>query len=240
MGNQDRWSQSAQDFYGREAYLKQEQERYQRFTQAYKKLLDRVSLTESTTILDLGCGAGEMSHAIRSSVKHYVGIDISTASLQVAKTKNPDSLFVCADMTSIPFSASFDFVLAMTSLEFCYDKNAALKNIDRMLSDTGKVYLEVRNADFLLFKVFAPLTGILTRVGLIVPYEAEGFQDFTYEEWCQILTGSGFRIVSLQPSLRPVWYGGLMTKMKNMFIKLVSTFSPVRYHYMTGFLCIKS
>lgn len=236
---QDYWSQNAQEFYGNEAQLKKDPGHYRTFCRAYRKVADVLALSPQSSLLDVGCGCGEMARALRDQVGLYCGIDISWDSLIIARERNADSLFVCADMTALPFSAKFDFITAMTSLEFVYNKPAVLREINRGLQGGGKLYIEVRNADFLLFKLFSPIMEYLIRWRLVVPYEAEGFRDLGFEEWNDLLTEAGFQIIELKKSLRPAMYGSLMTGAKNTLIKIIRFITPMKYHYMVGFLCIK-
>jgi SAM-dependent methyltransferase len=142
-------------------------------------------------------------------------------------------------MVAMPFSEPFDFVVAMTSLEFCHNKRQALREVGRLLRSSGQVYLEVRNAGFLLFRVLGPLIQQLTRWKWIVPYEAEGFRDLSFSEWHALIAEAGFRIVRLERSMRPAQYGGVVTRIKNLLIKLVAHTVPLRWHYMVGFVCAK-
>ena len=236
---QDYWGQSAQEFYRNEAQLKRDPGYYQTFCRAYRKVADVLALSPQSSLLAVGCGCGEMARALQGQVGLYYGIDISWDSLVIARERNADGLFVCADMTALPLAAKFDSITAMTSLEFVYDKPAALREINRALQDSGKLYIEVRNADFLLFKLLSPFMEYLIKWRLVVPYEAEGFRDLGFEEWDDLLTEAGFRVVELKKSLHPAMYGSLMTRMKNALIKITRLIAPIKYHYMVGFLCIK-
>jgi ubiquinone/menaquinone biosynthesis C-methylase UbiE len=236
---QDHWRQSAQKFYDNEARYKKDPGHYRTLSRAYHKAADALALSPQSSILDLGCGCGEMAHALRDQVRSYCGIDISWDSLVVAQERNASSLFVQADMTALPFSTKFDFAIAMTSLEFVYNKPAALRGIRRVLKDSGKLYIEVRNADFLLFKLFSPVMEHLIRLGLVIPYEAEGFRDLGFAGWKELLTEEDFQVVELKKSLRPIMCTSLAAYLKSLLIKAVGLITSIKYHYMVGFLCVK-
>lgn len=234
--SQDIWSQNAKSFYRQSAEHKRDPKHHHRFAGAYKKLINIFSLADTGLLLDIGCGCGELATAIEGKIALYCGMDISESSLKVAKEYNRDKLFICADMIAQPFTTKFDYITALTSLEFCQDKESALKQIKGLLKPSGKVYFEVRNADFILFKLPLPLMQILTKIHLIIPYEAEGFHDISVDEWRLLLAEQGFKVLKCRRSIRPI-YGDLLTRTKNLLIRLISLVMPMKYHYMTGFLC---
>ena len=211
--------------------------------QAYGKLLHRFPSTfhllpSTLRILDLGCGTGELARALAGQGFQVTGIDISEASLAVAREQNPGVSFQNADMTALPFPNShFDAVIAMTSLEFCRDKITALREIKRVLKPGGYLYAEVRNGSFILNRMPPAFTALLTRIKLLQPYPAENFRDLSHAEWQALLREAGFTLECEFPSLRPWAYGGFLTRLKNLLIETVKQFLPPRSHYMMAFLC---
>ncbi|MDQ6689394.1 MAG: methyltransferase domain-containing protein [Gemmatimonadota bacterium] len=63
------------------------------------------------SVLDLGCGAGRHSRALRERW-WTVGLDLSAALLKIARREMPDAPYVRADMRELPFvPESFDLVV---------------------------------------------------------------------------------------------------------------------------------
>jgi len=236
---QDAWSQKAQEYYDDHSGLKGNPRRYRNFVSAYQRIIPILELTTEDSLLDVGCGCGELAAALEEKVRVYCGLDISAASLQIARLHNPQAQFVQADMTTFEFREQFDCAVALTSLEFCRDKAKALQQVFEVLNEQGKLYAEMRNADFVLFRIFQPLMGLLVRWGLVSPYSVEGFRDLSVPEWTDLLQEAGFQIVHLRKSVRPASYGGLLTRLKNTLIRVVRLVTPVRWHYMVGFVCRK-
>jgi SAM-dependent methyltransferase len=88
------------------------------------------SLPAAPRVLDLGCGAGEGPLGFLPA-ERAVGLDISTAQLQLAR-KRVDAGLVAGDMTTLPFAAdSFDAVTAFYSV------------IHLPVADHGDCYAEV-------------------------------------------------------------------------------------------------
>jgi SAM-dependent methyltransferase len=70
-------------------------------------------LGEGSTILELGCGPGTDAAGL-SAGRRYVGVDLSSVQLSVAKERVPQATFLVGDLTTIPFRpASFDGIVAL-------------------------------------------------------------------------------------------------------------------------------
>ena len=236
----DLWSKYAQQFYGERTHLKKDEVRYRKFTRAYKKIVGILDVHPQCAFLDMGCGCGEMAQAVKKEVGSYYGVDISFDSLVVAKKRNPHGLFILADMTTFYTNKRFDITTMVSSLEFCQDKHAALTRINEALKPSGQLYIEVRNSDFLFYKLFNPFIKLFQKIGLVSSYNAEGFKDLSVNEWANLLNRSGFKIIGRHQSIRPTIYGSLLTRIKNVLIRLNSVIAPQRYHFLVGFLCVKA
>ena len=69
-------------------------------------------LPEGSFVLELGCGPGTDAPAL-SDGRRYVGVDLSTGQLAIARRRVPGATFVVADLTRTAFRpATFDGVVA--------------------------------------------------------------------------------------------------------------------------------
>lgn len=254
----DTWNKSAQKFYDEFGDKKNSAA----FITAYQKVLNRFPSTSLLTdaqlasdasplragaevhrlpstskVLDLGCGTGELALVLSEAGFQMTGIDISQKSLAKAKILAPAVKFAEVDMTALTFKDHlFDAAFAMTSLEFCRDKNKALAEIKRVLKPGGLFYVEVRNRDFVLNFISGKLRGLLIQRGLLKTYPVESFEDLSYHEWLRLFSEAGFKLEREYPSLRPWAYGGLLTRTKNLLIELCKFLFPMSRQYMTAFL----
>jgi len=170
---------------------------------------------------------------------HHTLVYISSESLQVAIARNPDADFVECDVSAGLPPGPFDCVAAISSVEFCYDKRSIMRNIHAVLKPDGRFYVEVRNGNFLLTRLPDRLRTGLEKAGLLATYPAYGFRDLSYKEWVTLLEESGFNILKVTRSCRPILYGGTRTLAKNALIGFTRIFFPITLHYMVGFLCKK-
>jgi SAM-dependent methyltransferase len=81
------------------------------------KVLCEVGPLEHTSVLDVGCGLGDLYGYLRTTgvPVDYTGYDITPGLLQAARLRFPEGRFIERNVVSIPDSevlASFDFVIA--------------------------------------------------------------------------------------------------------------------------------
>mgnify|MGYP003335727606 CR=1 FL=1 len=118
--------------------------------------LRRIGITPKSVgrLLDVGCGTGHFIAAINKYAPgvECIGIDISTKalSLGVQHRRFYYHQVLQASIEDVPLAVnSFDYIIAMGSLEHVVDINAALDNIHRLLHPAnGIFYLMVPNENW--------------------------------------------------------------------------------------------
>lgn len=86
---------------------------------ALQTYLDQLGaqLPERASVLDLGCGAGELATRILAQRFRVTGVDISGNQLALARRGVPNAVFIQADMTALALPPeSFDAVVALYSI----------------------------------------------------------------------------------------------------------------------------
>ncbi|MDF2152499.1 malonyl-ACP O-methyltransferase BioC [Vibrio sp. CAU 1672] len=94
------------------------------------------------TILDLGCGTGYCSAALRARGAQVVCGDISQAMLDKAQERcgTTGMLYRIADAEKLPFADnSFDYVFSNLALQWCADLSVALNEMRRVVKPGGRV-----------------------------------------------------------------------------------------------------
>lgn len=76
------------------------------------------SLPSHSRVLELGCGPGDpVAKTLQEAGHIYVGMDLSSEQLAIARANVPKGRFIRSDMTEIDFQpASFDAVIAFYSI----------------------------------------------------------------------------------------------------------------------------
>jgi ubiquinone/menaquinone biosynthesis C-methylase UbiE len=90
--------------------------------------------------LEIGCGDGYLSYNANSRGLNAVGVDISVNRCLRAKRNVPDSDFIVADATALPFKKHFDVVLCSQTLEHIRDVKHALNEAYEVLKE-GAFYI---------------------------------------------------------------------------------------------------
>lgn len=90
------------------------------------------------SVLEIGCGSGNVAKVFHMVCESYVGIDLSERSIEKASLKNlPGAEFRTADAHALPFeNGRFDVVVANSVLHHM-ELEVALKEIARVLKPGG-------------------------------------------------------------------------------------------------------
>ena len=98
-------------------------------------------------VLDLGCNCGYETKRLKELGFEAVGVDFSEKSIEVAKRKNPDMLFVSDNMLNdLTYLGKFFAVVAIASIIHISEKDLELcfQRIYDILEDDGYLFMVVR------------------------------------------------------------------------------------------------
>ncbi|HYW93269.1 MAG TPA: methyltransferase domain-containing protein [Gammaproteobacteria bacterium] len=121
------------------------------FARFAKGLLAFAELQEGEQVLDVACGTGIVARLAWPQVApsgRVVGLDANAAMLEVARRAAQDSGMPIewreADAASMPLAdGAFDAVLCQLGLQYFTRRNAALKEMRRLLRPSGRLLLSV-------------------------------------------------------------------------------------------------
>lgn len=113
-------------------------------------LISQAALRPGERVLDVACGTGVATRLALLKVEttgSVSGLDINPGMLEVARSKTPPNRTIewheaSAEKIPLP-DASFDVVLCQLGLQFIPDKQAALREIQRVLVPGGRLALNV-------------------------------------------------------------------------------------------------
>ncbi len=123
------------------------------------------------SVLDLGCGTGELAEAIAAAGMRVTGCDISPEMLRRAAAADPsgtvDWVQLDPGWRRLPFEPeTFDAVVAASVLEYVDDPTAVLRECCRVLRAGGTVLCTVPNRHHPIRWLEWPL-GVVARVELV-------------------------------------------------------------------------
>jgi SAM-dependent methyltransferase len=110
------------------------------------RAIDRLEISASHAVLDLGCGDGHHSTSIeRQRPRIFVNLDISLEQLRSLSRRRSSvsTSQVCGDALALPFrSGTFDRVVCSLVL-YLLPLRAALRELHRLLSPGGRTYVRL-------------------------------------------------------------------------------------------------
>lgn len=129
-------------------------------TREYMGFLDRMFLDAVApgnlgTVAEICCGRGEAFELVKDRVERGVGVDVSTAMLEVARREHPETklTFVQGDATRLPLAtAAFDCVFILGGIHHVNDRRALFNEVARILKPDGTLYFREPVSDFFLWR----------------------------------------------------------------------------------------
>lgn len=111
---------------------------------AINSLLNAVRAKSGDRALDLCCGHGNVSEALKARGCAVSGLDFSPSMLQMARARVPDAVFVEADAQDLPFEEE-DFDVVVSNFGICHvpDQQRALAEARRVLRGGGRFAMTV-------------------------------------------------------------------------------------------------
>lgn len=111
----------------------------------YKKIIEKLDIKKDYTILDVGCGTGEILNKIASydtNVKLF-GLDISPCMIKMAKKNKLKKInYICGDSEKIPFKDNtFDILITSESFHHYPNPQKVIKEFKRVLKHNGELIL---------------------------------------------------------------------------------------------------
>jgi 2-polyprenyl-3-methyl-5-hydroxy-6-metoxy-1,4-benzoquinol methylase len=118
-------------------------------------------LLPSGKALELGCYKGEFTSLLASRYPDLTVIEAADSLIEIAKTRVGDNVrFICSTFEELSMDERFDAIFLLHTLEHLDAPIEILKRISGWLTDTGKLFLAVPNAN-------APSRQIAVKMGLI-------------------------------------------------------------------------
>lgn len=99
----------------------------------------RFVIPEGSKVLELGCGHGDLLHAVKPS--HGVGIDFSENMVNFAKEKYPELNFEAQDAEDIKIDDKFDYIILSDLVGVSWDVQKMFSEIQKVSHDRTKIII---------------------------------------------------------------------------------------------------
>ena len=169
-----------------------------RLTQYHKYFVDRVRVGE--TVLDVGCGYGDLADDLAAKGAQVTGIDIDIRRIEIAEKRysRPNLSFLHGDILTADLKRRFDVIVISNVLEHV---SARIK----MLRDMGKVFHPR------CFLVRVPMLdrhwSVPMRAELGLPHfiDPTHCTEYTVESFCAEMEAAGLKVVQVSVCWGEIW-----------------------------------
>lgn len=199
------WDPAGQvaDFHSREAAARtlriaehdryaEERDHWRNKNAAYYRAIEKLCkfiIPEGQSVLEIGCGAGELLHALRP--KHGTGIDIAPRAVALGRQRYPQYEFLCGDAETLELpelaGRTFDYIVLSDVVGLLPDVWSAFRALRRVCSPRTRIIITYYNF------VWEPVLRLGERLGLKMPIAQQnwlGMQDLT-----NLLTLNHFEVI---------------------------------------------
>jgi trans-aconitate methyltransferase len=153
-------------------------------------LIDWLQPQSGETILDLGCGTGELTAQLAQKGAIVTGMDASPAMIESASAHFPDIAFKVADATTFSFPQQFDGIFSNATLHWVREKEKAIERMYAQLKKGGRLVIEMGGK--------GNVQQILTALEKAMQQRGHSYEPFWYfpspAEYTTLLEKAGFKI----------------------------------------------
>jgi len=186
-----------QEHYNEYPFIQGGQQRIQWWENYLKEFWGELTL-KNKNIVDVGCGAGEISHALNNLGAQVTGLDISEVSLDESIKLNPKHKHILGDALNLPFSENtFDHSISIGVLhhtENCRKGFDELARVTKAGGDLTVFLYQYWNLYHLIYKMAKPLRWIpLKRIPKFMAHLLQPFAWLHFK--CLLSTDQIFRLL---------------------------------------------
>lgn len=155
-------------------------------------------LGSGRTLLDIGCGSGELARRVASRFSEVRATDVSPIAITTAQLQSTPAnvRFETLDSNApLPFpNSSFDAVVTLSTLQYLFDPEAFFAEAWRVLNSQGRLLVEVPNMAYLPQRL-----RLLAGFPIRTSYWPNGIDGgnlhyFTVDLLSQLMSAAGFAI----------------------------------------------
>ena len=118
-------------------------------------------IPEGASVLEIGCGTGDLLNAMRPS--RGMGIDISSEMVKIAQAKHPHLQFEVEDVENLQLSETFDYVVMTGVIGHLEDIQSAFQNLRKVCRPDTRVVVVYYNY------LWEPLVKMAEAIGAKLP-----------------------------------------------------------------------
>jgi trans-aconitate methyltransferase len=186
-------------------------------------LVDLLNPKDNETILDLGCGTGQLTALIGERAKQVIGMDKSLEMVQSAQSQFPKLDFQTGDAAAFNFDLKFDSIFSNAALHWVTDYKSVIACMYDNLAERGKIVLEFGGKGNVQ-SIVNQLRLSLRQRGYIVQSELHLWYFPSIAEYSNALEAVGFEVTFAQLFERPTELADETTGIKDWILMFGKAF----------------
>lgn len=168
-----------------------------------RDLLDLLRPQVGESILDLGCGTGDLTEQLVASGSQVLGVDSSAEMVAAARAKYPQHSFLQADACALDEALAgqrFDAIFSNAVLHWIRQPELALRQMADRLKEGGRLVLEMGGARN-IGAICSGLQEVRSRMAL--PEVESPWYFPSLSQYCALVEASGLRVGAAWHFARP-------------------------------------
>ena len=167
-----------------------------------ENLLEILNPQPKETILDLGCGTGQLTAKIAECGAEVIGIDGASEMIEKAKDNYPQLEFKVADARNFELSQPVDAIFSNATLHWISEADEVINSINKSLKTGGKFISEFGGKGN-IESIVKALYRALEKIGVNNPSKLNPWYFPSIGEYSSKLENHGFEVVYSNLFYRP-------------------------------------
>ena len=123
---------------------------WEQFYESEKNILDRLTYSAGSTVLDIGCACGGLGIVLKKKygITAYTGVDINNNAIGLGVGLNPEAKLICGDFLEVSTKElgrdSFDYVFSLSCIDWNIEFNSMLDAAWNLLKEGGTLVVTLR------------------------------------------------------------------------------------------------
>jgi trans-aconitate methyltransferase len=160
---------------------------------AAQDMLALLAPRKGERVLDLGCGPGQLTHAIAETGADVLGIDNSPQMIEQARANYPDLRVELADGVSFRFDTPFDAVFSNAALHWMTRPTEVAARVFEALKPGGRFVAEMGGKGN-VHGIHSAITRAVRKAGHMAVAESSLLYFPSLGEYARVLENAGLRV----------------------------------------------
>lgn len=108
------------------------------------KAISKLNIKEAMTVLDLGCGSGQLICEISHSFNNFIitGMDFSEKMIEMSQDRNPNAKHIKLNADELyKLNDKYDLIICTHSLPYYKEPEKKLMELSKLLKDDGRLLI---------------------------------------------------------------------------------------------------